>query len=356
MRSRLFALAALCLAMLAAPVRAGQPAPELPKIMNPKVQESIDKGLVYLAKNQQPDGSFLAQWNGSSYAATMTALAGMAFMAGGSTPEEGPYADNVKKAMIYLLELAEAREDGLIAGRDEKRSTYGHGFAMMFLAHCFGMERSTEYEGRIRKVLEKAIVLLYKGQSKHGGWLYSPSGGGDEGSTTGVVLQGLRACRNVGIKVPKDMIDKSVGYLRLTQNPDGGIAYSLAYRGGSRPALAAQALACLYAAGVYDRQTGGQGPEVIMSEKLWRYIKNLGNDDSDIKGFFFYHHFYFSQAMYQRGGTEWDQYYKHISRQLVEMQASNASWAGDDVGPMYGTALACVILQMPYGYLPICEK
>lgn len=344
------------LALSGARAKAAAPGPNLPAVMTPQTQGAIDKGLAYLAKTQQPDGSFPASWNASSYPATMTALAGLTFMAGGSTPEDGPYADQVKKAMVYLLELAESRQDGLIAGKDEKRSTYGHGYSMLFLAQCYGMEQSTEYEGRIRRALEKAIDLVARGQSKNGGWLYSPAGGGDEGSTTGIVIQGLRACRNAGIKVPKETIDRAIGYLRQVQNPDGGIAYSLAFRGASRPALAAQALACFYAAGVYDRQAGGDTPEAVMVEKLWRYLKALGDDESGIAGFFFYHHFYLAQAMYVRGGPEWDAHYKKVSKALLERQAANGSWAGDDVGPTYGTALACMILQMPYGYLPICEK
>jgi squalene cyclase len=286
----------------------------------------------------------------------MTSLGGLAWMAGGSTPEEGPCSDNVKKAMIYLLELAEARQDGCIAGRNEKRSTYGHGFAMLFLATCYGVESNPDYEKRIRVVLTNAINILYKGQSKSGGWLYTPTGGGDEGSTTGLVLQGLRACRNVGIKVPKEMIDKAVGHMKSLQNPDGGIAYSSSFRGGSRPALAAQALACFYAAGIYDRQSGGLGPEAAMVEKLWRYIKAMGDDDSGYRGFYFYHHFYMTQAMYHRGGAEWESHYRNVSKHLLETQAANGTWVGDDVGPTYGTAMGCIILQIPYGYLPACEK
>lgn len=354
-------LLAACLALSPAVFAAG-PSPQLPSIMSAKDQEAVDKGLAYLAKMQQPDGSLLAQWNGSSYHATMTSLAGLAFMASGSTPQEGPYAENVKKAMVYLLDLAESRDDGLIAGPDEKRSTYGHGLAMLFLAQCYGMEHTTEHEARIKKALDKAIALLYKGQSPHGGWLYNPAGGGDEGSTTGIVLQGLRACRNVGIKVPKDMIDKSVGYLRLTQNDDGGIAYSMAFKGASRPPLAAQALACLYAAGVYDRQAGGVGPEAKLADRLRRYLRNLGPYDSAVEGFFFYHNLFLSEAAYQRSGydrsasKEWETHYKTVAKSLLEKQTPTGSWIGDGVGPVFATSCACIILQLPYGYLPICAK
>jgi hypothetical protein len=360
------AVAAAMAAWSAVPARAGTgPGPVLPAVMKTEYQDAIDKGLAFLAKNQQPDGSYSAMWNASNYSAAMTSLAGMAFMAGGSTPEDGPYSENVKKAMLYLLGLA--REDGLIAGKDEKRNTYGHGFAIQFLANCYGAEQGTENEKRIREVLDKAIGILYRGQSGRassggegaGGWLYTPTSGGDEGSTTGVVLTGLRAARNAGIKVPKEMIDKAVGYLRFTQNPDGGIAYSAAFRGASRPALAAQALACFYAAGIYDRDAtkGGMiNAETIMVDKLWRYINSVGKNSEDIKGFYFYHHYFLSQAMYRRGGKDWEAYYHEIAKELASTQQKNGSWIGDDVGPVYATALGSIILQLPYAYLPICER
>jgi hypothetical protein len=332
------------------------PSQRLPAEVNPAIVAAVDKGLAYLSKIQAPDGSFPANWEKRAYPATMTSLAGMALMAGGSTPEDGPYAANVKKAMIYLLELAESRSDGLIAGPQEMRCTYGHGFAMTFLAMCYGVEQNTEFEKRIKSVLDKAIALVARGQSSKGGWLYHPAGGGDEGSTTACVLQGLRACRNVGLKIPTETIDRAVGYFRLTQQPDGGICYSLAHCGGSSIALSAAATTCFYSMGVYERDVSGANPESVMVDKLWRFLDTALKNPDSIKSFYFYTHFYLGQSMYQRHGPEWRAYYQNVARELVKTQAANGTWAGDDVGPTYGTALGCFILQLPYGYIPICER
>ena len=350
----LAASAALLSACGAAPAAA--PGPTLPAEMNKEIVAAIDKGLNYLAKMQQPDGCFPAKWDARSYPAAMTSLAGLALLSSGSTCEAGPYAEHIKKSMIYLLELGEAHADGLMAGRQEMRCTYGHGFAMLYLAQCYGMEQTTQYERRIKKVLNKAVRLVARGQSRRGGWLYSPMGAGDEGSTTACVLQGLRACRNAGIKVPKETSDRAVGYLRYCQNPDGGICYSAGNRGGSRPAISAAGLTCFYSAGVYDRKTGGNRPESIMVEKLWRYIKVATKNLDDIKGFFFYHHFYLAQAMYRRGGKEWTQYYRKVAQDFLRMRAPDGSWTGDEIGPVYGTAMACFILQLPYNFLPVCQR
>jgi hypothetical protein len=299
------------------------------------------------------------------YPAVMTGLSGLALMAGGSTPETGPYSKNVSKAMNYLLRVAATHTDGLVAGPGaEYRSMYGHGFAMLFLAQCYGMELNTATEAKLRKVLDGGVQLIVKSQSKKtsrfgkpcGGWYYTPGSSSDEGSVTVTQLQALRACRNVGIKVPKDCIDKAVEYLRHCQMSDGGICYSASSRGSSRPPISAAAIACFYAAGIYDRSTGGKGTEAEMVEKLVAYVDRTAGTGSSGGGHWFYTQFYLSQVKYQQGKKPWKGYYPVISQRLTGMQNPDGSWNGDSVGTTYGTAIATMILQLPFGYLPIVQR
>jgi len=342
---------------------AAAPSRVLPEMMDLRTVKAIDKGLQYLVKTQRADGSWLNSGSYGSYPAVMTSLSGLALLASGSTPESGPYAKNVKKAMLYILRLAEAGTDGLISGPGgEGRSMYGHGFSMLFLAQCYGMDVTKEFEQRIRKVLDRAVKLTARAQSdlgpqnNHaGGWIYTPTQNADEGSVTVTQLQALRACRNVGIKVPKSTIERAVAYLKYCQQPDGGICYSARARHGSRPAISAAAIACFYAAGIYDRQRGGGGAEARMVEKLVAYCKRTINVHHT-SGHYYYTHFYMAQGMYQRGGKDWREYYPKIRDRLLKLQNVDGSWMGDSVGTTYGTAIATIILQLPYGYLPIYQR
>ena len=336
--------------------QAAAPSPALPRMMTAETVKAVDKGLEYLKRTQRNDGSWFSGYGYYNYPAVMTSLSGLAFMAAGSTPETGLYYQQVKKAMLFVLRIAEGGNDGLICGPGgESRSMYGHGFSMLFLAQCYGMDLDKETSERIRNVLDKAVMLTARSQSTDGGWIYTPTQNSDEGSVTVTQLQALRACRNVGIKVPASTITRAVGYLKKCQQGDGGICYSLRSQGASRPAISAAAIACFYAAGVYDRQAGGLGNEAEMVEKLVSYCKrNLDVNRSD--GFYFYTHFYLAQAMYQRGKADWENYYPSIRDRLVKLQNVDGSWMGDNIGTTYGTALAAVILQLPYGYLPICQK
>jgi hypothetical protein len=350
-----------------APASGEGPGPKLPDVMDEKTVKAVEQGIKYLANTQRGNGAWFSASSGygGSYPSVMTSLAGLALIANGSTPETGPYAKNLTKAMGYILNIAEAQDDGMIAGPgSESRSMYGHGFSMLFLAQCYGTEVNADYEGRIKKALEKAIRLTEKSQSNTGaankfagGWIYTPSGGGDEGSVTVTQLQALRACRNVGLYVNKNTIDRAVEYLRVCQNVDGGISYSFSSRGSSRPAISAAAVACFYAAGIYDRQGGGaEGSEAKMVARLVDYVKANAQPDSSGDGYWFYTQLYMAEAMYQRGGTDWPDYYKRIKNKLLAQQVPDGSWNGDGIGTTYGTAIATIILQLPYGYLPICQR
>ncbi len=341
------------------------PGPVLPEMMDAKTVQCIDKGINYLVKTQRADGSWLNSGGYGSYPAAMTALAGLSLMAGGSTAETGPYSRNVSRAMNYLIRIAKSQNDGLISGPgSEGRSMYGHGFAMLFLAQCYGTELNRETSRDLREVLDKAIAVTVGSQSdlgkqsnNAGGWIYTPTTKGDEGSVTVTQLQALRACRNAGIKVPKSTIDRAVAYLKFCQMADGGICYSAQSRGSSRPAISAAAISCFYAAGVYDRQSGGAGAEAEMVEKLVNYVRGQVNAESSAwGGHYFYTHFYLAQAWCQRGGKDWTDYYPNISQKLQKMQSPDGSWNGDSVGTTYGTAIATIILQLPYNYLPIYQK
>ncbi len=349
----------------AEPTIAEAPSTELPAGMTPDVVRAVDRGLTYLANTQRRDGS----WRGGSsgyggYPVVMTSLAGMAMLAGGSTPESGPYSRNVQRAMNYVL--AQVRQsDGMICSNASGRSMYSHGFGMLFLAQCYGMELSPEKERQVHDALTKAVQLTARSQSdlgaalgNAGGWYYTPESNYDEGSVTVTQLQALRACRNAGIAVPRSTIERAVAYLKYCQNPDGGIAYSADSRGsGSRTPISAAAVACFYAAGIYDREAGGgDSVEAQMVGKLWDYLEDrIKPGGGDTWGYYYYSTMYYAEAMYMRGGESWDEYYPALITDILRRQNQDGSWSGG-VSTPFDTGVACIILQLPYGYLPICQR
>jgi hypothetical protein len=324
--------------------------PELPTGVTPAVHDSIEKGLRLLATLQNRDGSWRSEGSSGGYPTAMTALAGLALLAGGNTPTQGTYAENVSRGLSYLLSTA--RRDGLIASvEEESHCMHGHGFAMLFLAECYGMEEDPQRRAQVGLALQRAVQLTARSQSAAGGWLYTPDSNGDEGSVTVTQVQALRACRNVGIAVPKRVIDQAMEYLERSLNEDGGIRYQVSDRGPSRPAITAAAVACWYNAGLYD------SPRVTAALRFVRpRLTPDPNETVQHFGHYFYGHLYLAQVMYQTSEHDWEEYFAAMREALVGSQGRDGSWDGDMVGPVYGTSVALIILQLPYKNLPIMQR
>jgi len=348
------ALLALLLTALPLPRASAQSEPAAasdlyPRHVNAKTAKAVQSGLDYLAKAQAQDGNYVNSQDGAAYPVAMTALAGMAFLANGNTTSRGPYAENVQRIVHYLI--ANAQPTGIITspGQEQGRPMYGHGFSLLFLAQAYGMETDERTRASMRKVIEKAIDLTARGQSRFGGWTYIP-GGGDEGSVTVTQIQGLRAAQNAGFTVPKGTIEEAVRYLERCKQPGGGIEYSLGSGTGPRLAISAAAIATLYNAGEYDSKLADDCLHFV-----WKAFKD-NKEDWNAFGHGFYSHLYAAQAFYQAGDEYWDDYFPGARDKIVAMQARDGSWNGDGVGPVYGTSCALIILQLPYKFLPIYQR
>jgi len=335
---------ALCLASGTAVSQEG-PVPAQPRGVTADTRRAIERGVRFLVREQAKDGSWRSGGGYGSYPVAMTGLAGLALVSAGSTPVRGPHAKQVRRAVSYLL--SKQQPNGLIAApAEEPRTMYSHGFSVLFLAQVYGMEEDATRQQRLKTALRRAIALIGRSQSRDGGWLYTPDAQGDEGSVTITQVQALRACRNAGLHVPKQVIDKAVRYIERSQRSDGGIAYRVRSR-RSRPALTAAACAVLYNAGTYDSNVAHR-----CFDYAWRHCQPTQSRG----GHWFYTQLYMSQAVWQKGDKYWLRYYPDVQRSLLRLQQGNGSWQGDRTGLVYGTAIALLILQIPYNRLPILSR
>lgn len=303
----------------------------------PQATQAIERGLEALARRQAADGSFGG--SGAGKHAGITALAGLAFMQAGNLPGRGKFGQNVQRALDFVL--ASSQESGLIAADRNSPPMYGHGFATLFLAEVYGMTG----DGRVKECLQKAVRLIQRTQNPQGGWRYAPVPYDADISVTICQVMALRAARDAGIKVDKDVIDKAIDYVRKCQNPDGGFNYMLGMGSGSGFARSAAGLASLYYAGVYE------GDDVTRALKYLLRFSPRGNA-SEMEGHFYYGHYYAVQTMFLAGGDYWAKWFPQVRDQLVTRQGRNGLWQGD-YSEDYATAMALIILQMPNRYLPV---
>lgn len=311
------------------------------ELLKPATQQSIDRGLAWLGGRQTEEGYFKSSGFGRN--AAVVSLSGIAFLAGGNTPGRGEYGLHINRCIGYLLKAAD--DSGFISLRDytSHGPMYDHGFATLFLAEVYGMTPDSE----VREKLESAVKLICSTQNTEGGWRYQPKPFEADISVTICQVMALRAARNAGIYVPNETIDRCIDYVKRSQNSDGGFMYMLS-GGPSRFPRSAAGVVALYSAGIYEGDEIRKGLEYLM-QNMPR-AEDFSRDTHAMYG-----HYYAVQAMWQAGGEHWRKWYPAVQEVLVRQQQQDGSWQ-DLICSEYGTAMACIILQMPNNYLPIFQR
>jgi hypothetical protein len=222
---------------------------------------------------------------------------------------------------------------------------YGHGFATLFLAEAYGMSNRGDADTYIGDALRKSIKLIVECQNDLGGLRYEPRKSDADLSITICQIMALRAARDAGINVPDETRTKCIEYVKKSQNADGGFRYTLqSGGGGSTFPLTAAGIVSLYSAGIYDGEAIDKGLKYLVT-----YTPGKGVEP----GYYFYGHYYACQAMWHAGGTYWNNWYTAARDTLLARQLGDGSWNDDTAGVEFGTAMACIILQMPNNYLPV---
>jgi len=306
--------------------------------ITPELQDRVKKGLQWLSKNLNNDGSMNSVGGDS---AAIMALAGIAFVADGNLPNDGPYGREVDRILDFILR--NSQESGLIASQNYGSPMYGHGFATLFLGEVYGMSPRPD----LKEKLQLAVRLIVNTQNPEGGWRYQPVPQDADLSVTICQIMALRAARNDGIKVPKRTIDRAIDYVKKSQEPDGGFSYMLNSRGSGFPRSAA-GVACLYYAGLYNTPEIKNGVKYLMQ-------RLPGQSENSADYHYFYGNYYATQAMFMSGGDSWAAYWPAIRKELSARQQSDGSWS-DQNGPVYATAMSLIILQVPNRLLPILQK
>ncbi|MEO0478493.1 MAG: prenyltransferase/squalene oxidase repeat-containing protein [Planctomycetota bacterium] len=328
--------------------------------------DAADRGLAWLVEAQHEDG----YWEGTvghkqqdSYIALrdpavnrslgeghvgVTALCGMALLAGGHLPDRGEYGDSLRSCVDYLLE--HITDTGLVT--DGGTRMYSHAFATLFLAEIAGMDP----DDRIRTGLERAVHLIVDSQNQQGGWRYNAFSPEADMSVTVCQLQALRAARNIGLRIPKETIDDAVDYVLRARTRQGLFYYRTQGRNSRRKdrefAINAAAATALLTAGVLDREL----QEPILEFLRRDYEQRLSRYYPD-HFYFWYGNYYACQAFFHAGDERFSAYHRRVVEDLLPRQQSDGRWI-NSVGPgdAFSTAVASILLQVPKQYLPIFQR
>jgi len=341
-----------------------RPESELRDFITPETQRAIDNGLAYLSRTQNREGAFDGSFGDRlpfRGSIAVTSLAALAFMAGGHQPGFGTYGSSVSRALQYVLSR-ERRDNpaGFLhyeTASNQQVGMYDHGFGTLFLAEVFGMVPHLDLQQRLKGTIERAVRLIEVSQSREGGWRYEPRPVQPDISVTICQIMALRAARNAGFDVNKQVVNRCVKYVRSCQNLDGGYSY-FSGQGASAFARSAAGLVSLYSAGIYE------GKEIDRSLKyLMQFRANMPALRREVPEMHWYYgQYYASQAMWTaaiRNPSYWNEWFPALRDELL-LRTRNTrfegAWSDPNTCSHYATAMACIILQIPNNYLPILQK
>jgi hypothetical protein len=311
---------------------------------------AIRRGLDRLAQKQNTEGRAKGAFGNAGYSAgvAVTALSGLAFLCSGSTPFSGKYAANIRACTEFILR--NCRDSGYIAEGNQARKVsnmYGHGYGMLYLSQIYGMSRRSAVEEK----LANAVKLTCKIQNRLGGWRYQPVANDADLSITICQVMALRAAHSAGMQVSNEVREKTVKYVESCQNPDGSFHYT--ERGGrTTVALTAAGVVSFYSAGIYE------GPKIDKALK-WLYDHRPGKARGQVVSpmNYYYAHYYAVQAMWHaqiQHPEYWNAWYPLIRDELLGKRSANSdTWPDQKVGPEFGTAMSCIILQIPFNFVPV---
>lgn len=334
-----------------------------------QVDQSVERGLAYLARNQRPDGSIASPPTGQP---GITSLAVLAFLSCGHIPGEGPYGEQLLKAIDFVRRCQ--RADGLLSAAEPEAhhvhdgashaGNYNHAIAGLMLTEVYGnlsAERARETAATITLALKFTRGQQTKPRrnpNEKGGWRYlRPRQGWDADiSVSSWQLMFYRSAKNAGFEVPVEFVDEAMEYIRrgfdpaqssFTYNKPGGA--TLATRG-----VAGGAVVSLALGGEHQSEQALRTGDWIVKHSFRHYNQGQGP--------YHYGAFYCSQAMCQLGGDYWKKFFPPLAETLLAHQAADGSWEvegennGDYFGRNYTTSLAILALTPAYQLIPIYQR
>lgn len=316
-------------------------------------EAAVEAALRFIAGDQRPAGNWDPITSGAgretrtlgtdragagrSATTGLTGLALLSMLGAGNTHQTGPYADNVRRGLTYLI--LNQKPDGSLAGDAALyEATYCHGLAALAMCEVAAITQDPS------AIASAAAAVRYTVAMQHpttGGWRYVK---GDPGDTSQLGWQAmvLDAGRMAGVPVNDQAFVLTGRFLRSVR---GGSAGGLAsYRPGDGPTrtMTAEALSTRLLLGERIPPQELQEAE----DYLLRQLPGIGRDN-------LYGWYYTSLALHQLQDDAWRTWNDAMKKHLLARQQPNGSWPVDSEwggygGRVYTTAMAALCLEVYY--------
>jgi len=310
-----------------------------------ELREGVDRGLAFLVKHQNRDGSFGVGAKDPDAHVGVTALAGLALLAGGHLPDEkGDLGTATRRAIEAIAAATDATTGLVVTERTKSQPMYSHAFATLFLAEAYGMTGDAD----LGPPLRRAVDLIVASQNPEGGWRYYPGSKDADLSVTACQATALRAARNAGVAVPYETIERAAAYVIACFDPGERAFRYQAARGHASFHLTAAAITALHGLGY------GSRPEI---EAAFPTIgQSFPGGPKKIAGHFLYGQYYALQAAHFRDRETFAPWYSRVRDKILAEQRADGAIDEPAIGDLFGTAMGLIVLELPYHFLPILTR
>lgn len=324
-----------------------------------KTEEAIKKGVEWLLKAQNKDGS----WGTDARTPgdiTCTSVACLALMSQGNTENRSlneEIAKAIRDGTEYIIKNSSDGRFLRYAGGSSlvqsKLGQHAHTFfAVVFLTQIYGMSYSKELN-RIKDTISDMVRFIDEKQESDGSW-HKQSFGALK--ATGMAWLSLRCANSTGISIKHATIDKTLDFVKKQFDSKtkfykcksgyygGGYNYQTIYD-------TATALRMLYAVGEGNNKDVIDATETLLNALT---SKKSGISLLDYEGEDYLAALYITQALAFENGNFWKKWFPWIKKKLLHKQNKDGSWTG--IGCLasrtFATSCALMTLQTPYQLLP----
>lgn len=342
----------------------------------PQTEQAIESGLEFLANRQSESGAWRLQDFDTKVLirsdTAATALSLLSFQGAGYTHQQYQYADNVRKAIDFLVKNQKPNGDLYKLedpASDQNAWLYSHSIASLALCEAYGMTQ----DPALREPAQKAINFMVESQDKQrGGWRYRP-GNGTDTSVSGWFMMAFKSGQLAGLEVPTATFDRIEKYLDQSQvskqvphlyryNPFAADTPEQRHGREPTPVMTSAGLLMRLYFGWQRTQ-----PEMTAgADYLLQHPPAPGTKDATLRDTYYW--YYSTQVLFHMGGERWKKWNSTLYPMLIETQVTEGPNAGSwdpyeptaDLwakygGRLYVTTLNLLSLEVNYRHLPLYD-
>lgn len=324
----------------------------------PGSEQAVEAALAWLVAHQAGDGGWSLHLddepcNGrcrdssnhnDPERAAATGMALLCFLGAGYTHQDGPYQQQVKDGLYFLMQyMKRTPQGGRFPDLNARFAMYEQGIATLAMCEAYQMTK----DEALKETCQLAVNYISYAQHTDGGWGYDPRIPGDISIACWQVVA-LKSALSANLQVPLDSIKQFDKFLDNCQ-AEGGSKYRYRQLGPEPGPTAMGLLMRMYRGWLQSEPKLIRGLEYLLRE---------GPSQEDV-----YYNYYATQVFFQQESAMWDRWNPLMRDYLVSSQSvlghEKGSWYFDGNrhnevgGRLYCTAMCCMTLEVYYRHMPI---